>query len=119
MRVIVRRERPHPGAQLRFTDIGGRRFTAFATSTRTGQLADLELRHRRWAHAHANQADRRPAQGRSNHPAVKVVIRGARERTICALDYDESMDIPKRIVGREDGDCWFRPCFPGSGLVWA
>jgi hypothetical protein len=30
MRVIVRKERPHPGAQLRFTDIGGHRFTAFA-----------------------------------------------------------------------------------------
>jgi Transposase DDE domain group 1 len=49
IRVIVRKERPHPGAQLRFTDIGGHRFTAFATSTRTGQLADLELRHRRRA----------------------------------------------------------------------
>jgi Transposase DDE domain group 1 len=46
MRVIVRRERPHPGAQLRFTDLGGHRFTCFATSTRDGQLADLELRHR-------------------------------------------------------------------------
>ena len=49
MRFIVRRERPHPGAQLRFTDLGGHRFTAFATSTRTGQLPDLELRHRRRA----------------------------------------------------------------------
>jgi hypothetical protein len=49
MRVIVRKERPHPGAQLRFTDIGGHRVTAFATDTRTGQLADLELRHRRRA----------------------------------------------------------------------
>jgi hypothetical protein len=49
MRVIVRKERPHPGAQLRFTDIGGHRFTCFATSARTGQLADLELRHRRRA----------------------------------------------------------------------
>jgi hypothetical protein len=46
MRVIVRKERPHPGAQLRFTDIGGRRFTCFATDTKGGQLADLELRHR-------------------------------------------------------------------------
>jgi DDE family transposase len=46
MRVIVRRERPHPGAQLRFTDIGGHRFTCFATGTKGGQLADLELRHR-------------------------------------------------------------------------
>ena len=49
MRVIVRKERPRPGAQLRFTDIDGHRFTCFATSTRRGQLADLELRHRRRA----------------------------------------------------------------------
>ncbi len=49
IRVIVRKERPHPGAQLRFTDIDGHRFTAFATSTKGGQLADLELRHRRRA----------------------------------------------------------------------
>jgi Transposase DDE domain group 1 len=49
MRVIVRKERPHPGAQLRFTDVGGHWFTAFATSARTGQLADLELRYRRRA----------------------------------------------------------------------
>jgi hypothetical protein len=49
MRVIVRKERPHPGAQLRFTDLDGHRFTAFATDTRKGQLADLELRHRRRA----------------------------------------------------------------------
>jgi hypothetical protein len=47
MRLIVRKERPHPGAQLRFTDIDGHRFTAFATGTKKGQLADLELRHRR------------------------------------------------------------------------
>jgi hypothetical protein len=49
MRVIVRKERPHPGAQLRFTDIDGHRFTAFATGAQRGQLADLELRHRRRA----------------------------------------------------------------------
>ena len=40
---------PPPGAQLRFTDIDGHRFTCFVTSTKTGQLADLELRHRRRA----------------------------------------------------------------------
>jgi Transposase DDE domain group 1 len=49
MRVIARKERPHPGAQLRFTDLGGHRFTCFATDARNGQLADLELRHRRRA----------------------------------------------------------------------
>jgi Transposase DDE domain group 1 len=49
MRVIVRKERPHPGAQLRFTDLDGHRFTAFATDAKRGQLADLELRHRQRA----------------------------------------------------------------------
>ncbi|MEZ3162267.1 IS1380 family transposase, partial [Microbacterium sp. BWT-B31] len=49
MRVIVRRERPHPGAQLRFGDVDGYRLTAFATNTRRGQLQTLELRHRRRA----------------------------------------------------------------------
>lgn len=53
--MIVRRERPHPGAQLRLTDTDGNRLTAFATNTRPGgpgrQLADLELRHRRRARA--------------------------------------------------------------------
>lgn len=49
MRVIVRRERPHPGAQLRFDDVDGYRLTAFATNTAQGQLADLEVRHRRRA----------------------------------------------------------------------
>jgi Transposase DDE domain group 1 len=55
LRVIVRRERPHPGAQLRITDANGWRVTAFATNTRPGgprtQLPDLELRHRRRARA--------------------------------------------------------------------
>jgi hypothetical protein len=51
MRVIVRKERPHPGAQLRLTDLDGMRVTAFATNTARGQLADLELRHRRRARA--------------------------------------------------------------------
>ena len=53
MRVIVRKERPHPGAQLRITDIDGHRITAFATNTQPGrrgaQLPDLEVRHRRRA----------------------------------------------------------------------
>jgi len=49
MRLIVRKERPHPGAQLRITDLDGHRITAFVTNTTKGQLADLELRHRRRA----------------------------------------------------------------------
>lgn len=46
MRVIARRERPHPGAQLRITDEHGWRITLFATNTLGGRLPDLEVRHR-------------------------------------------------------------------------
>jgi hypothetical protein len=57
-RLILRRERPHPGAQLRITDADGLRITGFLTNTAPGgprhQLADLELRHRR----HARVEDR-------------------------------------------------------------
>ena len=51
MRVIARRERPHPGAQLRLTDHEGWRITVFATNTKTGRLADLEVTHRLRARA--------------------------------------------------------------------
>ena len=55
MRVIVRRERPHPGAQLSlFEEADGYRYQAFVTNTATGQLAFLEARHR----AHARVEDR-------------------------------------------------------------
>ena len=55
MRVIVRRERPHPGAQLSlFEETDGWRYQAFVTNTSTGQLALLEARHR----AHARVEDR-------------------------------------------------------------
>jgi hypothetical protein len=57
-RLILRKERPHPGAQLRFTDSDGLRVTAFITDTPPavvpGQLGGLELRHRQ----HARVEDR-------------------------------------------------------------
>lgn len=49
MRLIVRKERPHPGAQLRFTDVDGMRLTCFATNTANAPIAQLELRHRQRA----------------------------------------------------------------------
>ncbi len=55
MRVIVRRERPHPGAQLSlFEERDGYRYQTIATNTTSGQLAFLEARHR----AHARVEDR-------------------------------------------------------------
>lgn len=51
MRLIVRKERPHPGAQLRITDADGLRITCFATNTADLPIAQLELRHRLRARA--------------------------------------------------------------------
>jgi hypothetical protein len=52
--LVLRKERPPPGAQLRITDHDGHRITGLLTNTAGGQLADLELRHRR----HARVEDR-------------------------------------------------------------
>jgi hypothetical protein len=54
-RLILRKERAHPGAQLTFTDIDGNRVTGFLTDTHDQRgLAELELRHRQ----HARVEDR-------------------------------------------------------------
>jgi hypothetical protein len=57
-RLILRKERPHPGAQLTFLDADGHRITALLTDTPVGvvpgQAAGLELRHRQ----HARVEDR-------------------------------------------------------------
>jgi Transposase DDE domain group 1 len=52
-RVIVRRERPHPGAQLKFTDHEGHRFQATLTDLE-GDLVEIERLHR----GRANVEDR-------------------------------------------------------------
>ena len=55
MRVFVRRELPHPGAQLDAFEVrDGYRYQAFTTNTARGQAAVLETRHR----AHARVEDR-------------------------------------------------------------
>jgi len=53
-RVLVRRERPHPGAQLSFTDHDGHRFQTILTDQPDPDIAYLEARHR----GHARVEDR-------------------------------------------------------------
>jgi len=53
-RLLVRRERPHPGAQLRFTDTDGHRYTCLITDQDDNEIAQLERRHR----LHARVEDR-------------------------------------------------------------
>jgi Transposase DDE domain group 1 len=48
-RLIVRRERPHPGAQLSFTDHDGYRFQAILTDQTDENIAIIERRHRQRA----------------------------------------------------------------------
>jgi Transposase DDE domain group 1 len=50
-RVIVRRERAHPGAQLSFTDHDGHRFQAVLTDQPDADIQVLERRQRQRAHA--------------------------------------------------------------------
>ncbi len=55
LRLLCRRERPHPGAQLALFDThAGFRHTCFVTNTQSDDLAALELRHR----GHARVEDR-------------------------------------------------------------
>ena len=89
-RMILRRERPHPGAQLRFTDADGMRVTAFITDTEPGvvpgQVAGLELRHRQ----HARVEDRireLKATGLTNLPCQAFDANAAwLEITLAAAD---------------------------------
>ena len=53
-RLICRRERPHPGAQLIFTDLDGHRFQCFITDQTDEDVAKLEVLHRQ----HAQVEDR-------------------------------------------------------------
>ena len=79
-RLILRKERPHPGAQLRFTDLDGHRVTAYITDTPVGvvpgQLAGLDLRHRQ----HARVEDRirqAKATGLRNFPCHHAAANAA------------------------------------------
>jgi hypothetical protein len=53
-RLICRRERPHPGAQLSFSDVGGHRFQCLITDQPDEDIAALEALHRQ----HAEVEDR-------------------------------------------------------------
>jgi len=104
MRVIVRRERPHPGAQLRFDDVDGYRLTAFATNATRGQLTDLEVRHRR--RARCEDADPQREGHRPDEPAVArvrpepdlVPVRRARRRDPASDLHDQRDRVDQREI---------------------
>ena len=108
MRVIVRKERPHPDAQLRFEDVDGMRLTAFVINTTREQLADLELRHRPAGARHAG-AQRRPEQSDptlelpSPRPAGAAACRvGPLKDAAHLVDMQVKAPIPEPAVDRKD-----------------
>jgi hypothetical protein len=72
-RVIARRERPHPGAQLTLFDVNnGFRHQLFITDQTDTDIAGLELRHRHRAHVE-NRIRAAKDTGLRNLPCVDVV----------------------------------------------
>ena len=65
-RLICRRERPHPGAQLSFTDVDGHRFQCFITDQDGQDIAALEACTASTPRSRtASRRSRRPAPGTS------------------------------------------------------
>jgi hypothetical protein len=91
-RLIVRRERPHPGAQLSLFDtIEGLRHTAFITDDHSSDIAGLELRHRQRARA-------------------EQVIRDVKACGLARLPFDSAAD----------NDAWMHLAFTACDLLaWA
>lgn len=84
-RLVLRKERPHPGAQLSFSDADGHRVTAFITDTDPEtvdhKIQGLELRHRQHARvedrirqAKATGLARFPAEGFAENTAWLQVV---------------------------------------------
>ena len=91
-RLIVRRERPHPGAQLSLFDtIEGMRHTAFITNQHSADIAALELQQRQRARA-------------------ENVIRDAKATGLANLPFDDIVN----------NDVWMQLCFTANDLLgWA
>lgn len=110
-RLIVRKERPHPGAQLRFTDTGGHRYQCFLTDQDGKEIAQLERRHR----LHARVEDRiqesqelglgrLPFQALAPNQAWFELTLLAQDLLawlrLLALDGELALAKPKRLRGR-------------------
>jgi hypothetical protein len=75
-RMIARREQCHPGAQLTFTDIDGRRYQVFITDSTEVDIAYLEARHRGRGRAERLICDAKDT-GMNNLPSASFEINTA------------------------------------------
>jgi hypothetical protein len=76
LRLIVRREDPHPGAQLTFTDVDGHRFQAFVTDLADTDVAYLEALYRGRGRAERRICDAKDT-GLANFPSHSFAINQA------------------------------------------
>ena len=107
-RMIARREDPHPGAQLTFTDINGHRFQLFVTDLADPDIAYLEALYRGRGRAERQICDSK-ALGLSNLPSYSFRINQTwLQLVLCAhdllawcrllaLDGDLATAEPKRL----------------------
>lgn len=107
-RLILRKERPHPGAQLRLIDADGLRITGFFTNVTGGQLAELETHHRSRARAEDRiraakdtGAANLPFHGRARNAIWLELVALAQDLTAwlqrLALDGEHARAEPKRL----------------------
>jgi Transposase DDE domain group 1 len=75
-RAIARREDPHPGAQLTFTDFEGRRYQVFITDLNDPDIAYLEALHRGRGRAEKRICDAKDT-GLANLPSANFAINTA------------------------------------------
>lgn len=75
-RVVVRREDPHPGAQLTFTDVDGHRFQCFSTDLADPDITYLEALHRGRGRAEQRIKDAKDT-GLANLPSESFAINSA------------------------------------------
>ena len=76
LRMIARRELPHPGAQLTFTDIDGHRYQVFVTDLADPDIAYLEALYRGRGRAERQICDTK-ATGLTNLPSHSFAINTA------------------------------------------
>lgn len=85
-RMIARREKPHPGAQLTFCDLDGHRFQVFVTDLPDGDVAYLEAVYRGRGRAERQICDSK-ATGLANLPSHSFAINQAwLQLVLCAHD---------------------------------
>lgn len=75
-RMLIRREEPHPGAQLRFTDVEGYRFQVFVTDLRGPDICFIEALYRGRGRCECRIRDTKDT-GLTNLPSASFAINTA------------------------------------------